>query len=130
MLKARELVFVEPGAPIIDIRARTDSRQYIETLFTANPAAIKAGADEISELNPFHLAAMTKNPRMENIQRHLSTWPPFIQIVLRWRKSWPSSTLPRWKCRKHEETLRFMLLPDTPQVWMYFASWFLSVLHY
>ena len=41
----------------------------IETLFTANPAAIKAGADEISELNPFHLAAMTKNPRMEIIQR-------------------------------------------------------------
>jgi ankyrin repeat protein len=41
----------------------------IETLFTANPAAIKAGADEIIELNPFHLAAMTKNPQMEIIQR-------------------------------------------------------------
>ena len=41
----------------------------IHTLFTANPAAIKAPADETNQLNPCHLAAMMKNPRMEIIQR-------------------------------------------------------------
>ena len=49
----------------------------IETLFTANPAAIKAGADETSKLNPCHLAAMMKNPRMEIIQRLEMYYPRF-----------------------------------------------------
>ena len=48
----------------------------IEILFTANPAAIKAGADETSKLNPCHLAAM-KNPRMEIIQRLEMYYPRF-----------------------------------------------------
>ena len=39
----------------------------IHTLFTADPAAIKAPADETNQLNPCHLAVMMKNPRMDII---------------------------------------------------------------
>ena len=49
----------------------------IHTLFTANLAAIKAPADEFSKLNPCHLAAMMKNPRMEIIQRLHIYYPDF-----------------------------------------------------
>ena len=40
-----------------------------QTIFTADPAAIKAPVDETSKLNPCHLAATVKNPRLEVIQR-------------------------------------------------------------
>jgi ankyrin repeat protein len=49
----------------------------IHTLFTANPAAIKAPADETTQLNPCHLAAMMKKPRMEMIQRLQIYYPDF-----------------------------------------------------
>ena len=53
----------------------------IHTLFTANPAAIKAPADETNQLNPCHLAAMIKNPRMEMIQRLQIYDPGCVSLV-------------------------------------------------
>jgi hypothetical protein len=53
----------------------------IHTLFTANPAAIKAPADETNQLNPCHLAAMMANPRMEIIQRLQIYDPGFGSLV-------------------------------------------------
>ena len=49
----------------------------IQTLFAANPAAIKTHTDERSKLNPCLLAAMMKNPRMEIIQRLQTYYPRF-----------------------------------------------------
>jgi ankyrin repeat protein len=49
----------------------------IHTLFTANPAAIKAPADAMYKLNPCHFAVMMKNPRMEMIQRLQIYYPDF-----------------------------------------------------
>eukprot|EP01035_Chromulina_nebulosa_P007904 gene7904-10695_t len=41
----------------------------LQTIFTSNPAAIKAHTNEESQLNPCHLAAMVENPRLEIIRR-------------------------------------------------------------
>ena len=50
----------------------------IHTLFTADPAAIKSNAyDETNKLNPFHLAVMRKNPRMEIIEQLQIYFPGF-----------------------------------------------------
>ena len=53
----------------------------IHTLFTANPAAIKAPADDMYKFNPCHLAAMMKNPRMEMIQRLQIYDPGCVSLV-------------------------------------------------
>jgi ankyrin repeat protein len=49
------------------VRADQQTRGHPHTLFTANPAAIKAPADETNQLNPCHVAAMMKTPGMEII---------------------------------------------------------------
>ena len=53
----------------------TSILEDIQILFAANLAAIKTHTDERGKLNPCHLAAMMKNPRMEIIQR-LQTYCP------------------------------------------------------
>ena len=69
----------------------------IHTLFTADPAAIKSNAyDETNKLNPFHLAVMRKNPRMEIIEQLQIYFPGFgssDKIVLWWCESLYISTL-------------------------------------
>jgi len=50
----------------------------IHTLFTADPAAIKSNADYLTnKLNPFHLAVMSKNPRMEIFEQLQIYFPGF-----------------------------------------------------
>ena len=49
----------------------------IETIFAANPAAIKAHVNDTRKRNPCHLAAMVKNPRLEIIRRLQIYYPLF-----------------------------------------------------
>ena len=44
-------------------------QEDIHTLLVANPAVVKAPADDTNQLNSRHLAAMMKNPWIEIIQR-------------------------------------------------------------
>eukprot|EP01035_Chromulina_nebulosa_P036970 gene36970-49882_t len=41
----------------------------VQALFAANPAAIKAHTSQFNKLNPCHLAAMMKNPRIDVIRQ-------------------------------------------------------------
>ena len=49
----------------------------IETIFAANPAAIKTHVNEATEFNPCFLAVMNNNPRLEIIRRLQIYYPRF-----------------------------------------------------
>ena len=55
-----------PTANIVDV----------ETLYSANPAAVTSYTDPINKMNPCHLAAMINNPRLDVIQRLQVYYPP------------------------------------------------------
>lgn len=48
----------------------------VETLYSANPAAVTSYTDPINKMNPCHLAAMINNPRLDVIQRLQVYYPP------------------------------------------------------
>ena len=54
----------------------------IETIFAANPAAIKAHTHQTRKLNPCHLAAMMKNPPRLEIIRRLQIYYPLFGSTL------------------------------------------------
>ena len=51
------------------VSVNSNSLEVIQTLFTVNPASIKAHTNTVDKLNPCHLAAMMMNPRVDIIQR-------------------------------------------------------------